>query len=319
MSVHPASSGRMQRGGRENRAAAGTYPGINTGTAWLAAPAPPSPLALSTREVTFKKKNQNIPYKSISKLWGCMSKMLPLPEALAHPESGCIFWGQWANSLFVKCAATELNSTTTTSFSLLRHLKASYLARYEEKKKKERGKKCTLQISSAYSPHDCPLVSADRYRKDKNGPLDPEQNPLFKLRSYLWAYFSNITWARKPHFMTRRITATPFVLTRLLSQLREYPDQHELHQGLGVPLILCLLSLDKVLDGLLTVFAEGCFPVLPVFLTNKEDALPNVLPLRSHRQKPSTLPQEKKKQQGFQFIASLHIFLGLCALFFTDS
>ena len=123
-----------------------------------------------------------------------------------------------------------------------------------------REKKSTLHISSAYSSHDCPLVSADGYPKDKNGPLDPEQNPLFKLHSYLWAYFSNITWARKPHFMTRRITVTPFVLTGLPSQLREYPDQHELHQGLSVPLTSCLVSLDKVLDGL---FNNICQKVLP--------------------------------------------------------
>lgn len=43
---------------------------------------------------------------------------------------------------------------------------------------------------------------------------------------------------------------TPFFLTRLLSQLREYPDQHELHQGLDVPSISCLVSPDKVLVGL---------------------------------------------------------------------
>lgn len=48
----------------------------------------------------------------------------------------------------------------------------------------------------------------------------------------------------------------------------------------------------------LTIFAKRCFPVLPVFLSNKEDALPNVLPLRSQRQKPSTLPQEKKKKKA---------------------
>lgn len=122
----------------------------------------------------------------------------------------------------------------------------------------EREKKCTLHISLEYSPHDCPLVSADGYHKDKNGPLDPEQTPLFKLHSYLWAI--SLGQGSHPQFMTRRIILTLFVLTSLLSQMREYPDQHELHQGLGLPLISCLVPLDKVLDGL---FNNICLKVLP--------------------------------------------------------
>ena len=107
---------------------------------------PPCP-PLPDREVTFK--------------------MLPLPEALTHPKAGYIFWSQWANLPFVKCAATELKSISNTSFSLSWHLKTSYLAMGEKKK-------CTLHISSAYSPCECQLVSADGYHKDKKRPLNPE-------------------------------------------------------------------------------------------------------------------------------------------------
>lgn len=179
MSVPPASSGRVQLWGWETRAAARTSPGTSMGTAWPAVPAPSSPshLVLSNREVVFTKNKIIIPYsKNISKLWGHTSKMLPLPVALTHPESGYISSGQGDNLLFVKSAAMGQNSTSNTSSSLLQHLKTSYQATGEKKKS-------TLPTSSAYSLGDCPLVSADGHHKDKNGPLGSEQNPIFKLHS----------------------------------------------------------------------------------------------------------------------------------------
>lgn len=102
--------------------------------------------------------------------------MLPLPVALTHLEPGCISSGQGDNLLFVKSAAMGLNSTSNTSPRLLQHLKTSYQATGEKKE-------TTLPTSSAYSLHDCPLVSADGYHKDTNGPLGSEQNPIFKLHS----------------------------------------------------------------------------------------------------------------------------------------
>lgn len=78
------------------------------GTAWPAVPAASSPshLALSNTEVVFAKNKTIIPYsKNISKLWGRMSKMLPV--ALTHLESDCVPSGQGDNLLFVKSAGME--------------------------------------------------------------------------------------------------------------------------------------------------------------------------------------------------------------------
>lgn len=63
-----------------------------------------------------------------------MSKMLPLPVALTHSESGCISSDQGDNLLLVKSAAMGLNSTSNTSSSLLQHLKTSYQIIGEKKK-----------------------------------------------------------------------------------------------------------------------------------------------------------------------------------------
>lgn len=168
---------------------------------------------------------------------------------------------------------------TNTSFSPLQHPETSFLA--------------TLYISSAYFPHDCLLLSADVYREDKNGPLSPEQNPPFKLCNYFWPDFSGITQEGKPHFVIRRLWlrfSSDFchgwgnILINM--SFSKSSVSHPTHA-------LCSWICSQM--ACLTIFVKRCFLVLPVFLSNKEDALPNILPLRSQKQKTSTLPQEQKK------------------------
>lgn len=179
------------------------------------------------------------------------------------------------------------NSTSNISSSLLQHLKTSYQATGEKKKN-------TLPASLAYSLCDCPLLSADGYHKDKKGPLGSEQNPIFKLHS--------------KHKLP-------------LSILQQYHlGRGSLHVHLSSP-NFCHSSGNALINMSFTkgwvchqsnalfvwmrswmvclaTFAKRCSPAFPIFLSNKEDALPNVLPLRSQRQKLSTLPQEKKKQNS---------------------
>lgn len=123
-----------------------------------------------------------------------MSKMLPLPVALTPSEFGCISSGQGDPLLFVKSAAMGLNSTSNTSSSLSQHLKTFYQATGE--------KKSILPTSSAYFLCDCPLGSADGYHKDKNGPLDSEQNPIFKIQ----AQFKHTLSTLQQHHLGREAT-----------------------------------------------------------------------------------------------------------------